>query len=245
MGGSPKGGRLAAADQNRLGWLVGLVFCNLIDKLTIYYGLAIRRNSNSVENMKKAIMASFLHMISTDQKPQHHWCPPGSDSWCSWQQAKATNTLNSYHYKPALHPDVAKVIEPIFRDLSSDNLLQRCVGGYTQNSNESFNNVVWRIAPKVSHSGSNIVNIAANIATCTFNSGTKSYLQVMDTLGIKVGKNADRYCEVEDVERIRIGEIKAHNATREGRIQRRQSRIAAEDAATAAEGLLYGPGIAD
>lgn len=71
------------------------------------------------------------------------------------------------------------------------------------------------------------------------------YLQIMDALGIKVGRNADQYCDTEDAERVCVTEIRTHNATREGRIQRRQSRIAAEDAATVAEGVLYGPGIAD
>lgn len=35
----------------------------LIKKLTIYYGLAIRRNVDSVEGMKKAIMATFDHYL--------------------------------------------------------------------------------------------------------------------------------------------------------------------------------------
>ncbi|XP_011871660.1 PREDICTED: uncharacterized protein LOC105564118, partial [Vollenhovia emeryi] len=37
----------------------------LIKKLTKYYGLAIRRNANSKDNMKKEIMATFYHLIST------------------------------------------------------------------------------------------------------------------------------------------------------------------------------------
>lgn len=40
------------------------------------------------------------------------------------------------------------------------------------NNNESFNNVLWRIAPKVTHSGSNIAKIASYIAACTFNTGS-------------------------------------------------------------------------
>lgn len=159
-------------------------------------------------------MATFFHMKSTDQEPQHDGRPPESDSWCSWQRAKATNTLNSYHQKPALYSDVTKAIEPIFRDLSSDDLLQRCVGGFTQNSNESLNNVIWRIASKISHSGVKIVNIAANIAICTFNCGAKSYHQVMDTLDIKAGRNADQQYEIEDGDRIAKAEKQTYSATR-------------------------------
>jgi len=41
-------------------------------------------------------------------------------------------------YINALHPDVQKAIESIFEDLTDTNLLKRCVGGYTQNGNESY-----------------------------------------------------------------------------------------------------------
>ncbi|KAG8227031.1 hypothetical protein J437_LFUL006651 [Ladona fulva] len=40
----------------------------LIKKLTKYYGLAIRRNVDSVNNMKKAVMATYYHSISTDSR---------------------------------------------------------------------------------------------------------------------------------------------------------------------------------
>ncbi|XP_071575168.1 uncharacterized protein [Temnothorax nylanderi] len=217
----------------------------LIDELTRYYGLAIRRNCHSLEAMKNAVMATFYHLQSTDQKPQHDLCPTGKDSWCKWQKAKALNKLDSFHHAPALHPDVVKAIEPIYKNLSSDELLEKCVGGFTQNNNESFNNVLWRIAPKITHSGCCIMRIASYIAACTFNAGSKSYLQVMEYLGIKVGPNANNYCEEADENRLHQAEIQAANATREGRILRKQLRAADDENLLEIEGLLYGPGIAD
>ena len=68
----------------------------LIDELSVYYGLAIRHNADSVENMRKEIYATFYHKISTDEKPQHDRCPVGEDSWCSWQKAKASHTVSTY-----------------------------------------------------------------------------------------------------------------------------------------------------
>lgn len=68
----------------------------MIDKLSIYYGLAIRRNCDSKDKMKEAIWTTFYHYSSTDEKPQHKKCPEGSDSWCSWQRAKAGGTLKTY-----------------------------------------------------------------------------------------------------------------------------------------------------
>ena len=52
----------------------------LTKKLTKYYGLAIRRNHESVEEMQKAVMATFYHMSSTDENPQHQNCPVGTNS---------------------------------------------------------------------------------------------------------------------------------------------------------------------
>jgi len=56
----------------------------LIDDLSIYYGLAIRRNHDSIEKMKNDIWATLYHKLSTDENPQHDKCPSGLESWCSW-----------------------------------------------------------------------------------------------------------------------------------------------------------------
>lgn len=114
-----------------------------------------------------------------------------------------------------------KAIRPIYQQLSSDNLLERCVGGFTQNANESMNNLIWRIAPKVQHSGAHIVQIASNIAACTFNEGAVAYLLIMHALQINIGRNCAIYCEYQDRRRIDSAEVQAQEATREGRIARR------------------------
>jgi len=53
---------------------------SLIKDLIIYYGLAIRRNSHSEDEMRKAILATFYHKCSTNEKPQHMYRPPGANS---------------------------------------------------------------------------------------------------------------------------------------------------------------------
>lgn len=105
----------------------GKLTAKMIDKLTVYYGLAIRRNHNSVEKMKNAIWATYYHYSSTDENPQHEKCPSGKDSWCEWQ--KAANALQSFkHSYTALPTVVLKAIKPIYEDLSKDELLQRSLG---------------------------------------------------------------------------------------------------------------------
>lgn len=73
----------------------------LIDELSIYYGLAIRRNCDSIEKMKNAMWATLYHKLSTDNNPLHDKCPIGEDSWCTWQKAKATNSMGHYQHQHA------------------------------------------------------------------------------------------------------------------------------------------------
>ena len=111
----------------------------VIDQLTTYYGNAIRDNTDSVEDMKNAIWATYYHKISTDQSPQHHLCPKGENSWCKWQKAKAQKKLKGFHRTGSIPTVVMEQRKPMYEDLSRQELLERCLGGLTQNSNESFN----------------------------------------------------------------------------------------------------------
>ncbi|GFW42593.1 uncharacterized protein TNCV_4257871 [Trichonephila clavipes] len=52
-----------------------------VDSIQHYYGLAIRKNLSSVEDMKRAIWAIYFHKLSTEDNPQHALCPLGEDSW--------------------------------------------------------------------------------------------------------------------------------------------------------------------
>ncbi|GFU14087.1 uncharacterized protein TNCV_2536361 [Trichonephila clavipes] len=46
-----------------------------LDSIQHYYGLAIRKNLSSVEDMKRAIWAIYFHKLSTEDNPQHALCP--------------------------------------------------------------------------------------------------------------------------------------------------------------------------
>ena len=97
-----------------------------------------------MKEIKNAIWATYYHYSSTDEKRCHSKCPKGKDSWCEYQIAKAAkkNVKCFVHsYKP-LPSKVLEVIKPIYEDLSKYELLERCIEGFTQNSNESFNQIV-------------------------------------------------------------------------------------------------------
>lgn len=218
----------------------------LIDKLTVYYGLAIRRNCDSAQKMKGAIWATYLHYNSTDKKPQHDKCPSGPESWCSWQRASAMNSLSSFqHDYDPLPSDVSSAIKPIYEELSKEELLERCVGGFTQNNNESVNQLIWKITPKILPAGSKIVDIAAYVAAGTYNEGIAALLLFMHGMDLKLGRNSHEYARKEDESRILAAEKKADAETREARVRRRQEQKDVLDLATAAGTLLYSAGIDD
>jgi len=224
----------------------GKLTAKLIDKLTIYYGLAIRRHSDSVENMKNAIWATFHHYSSTDKNPQHTKCPSGADSWCAWQRALAADDLASFHHDYEPFPNiVVKHIKPIYEELSSDELLERCLGGFTQNNNKILNHLIWKIAPKKVSSSSKIVELAANIAACQFNEGTYALLVFLHDIGVSLGPSAHEYHRKQDDERVKRADQQAAITTKEERIRRRQAQKDALEIAISAETLEYGPGIDD
>ncbi|XP_074100551.1 uncharacterized protein LOC141528402 [Cotesia typhae] len=185
-----------------------------INEFTKYYGLAIRRHSNDVDEMYNAIWQTFYHKFSSPEDPQHFLCPEGANSWCQFQKAVATNTLDSLVEKPPLPADIAEALIPIYEDLSNPELLERCVGGFTQNNNESFNALVWQLAPKTNSSYSLIVEIALYISTITFNDGALATLKILENLDVKVGPTLYSYCAERDATRVKAAESRMETASK-------------------------------
>lgn len=233
----------------------GKLTAKMVDKLTVYYGLAIRRNSNSVEKMKNDIWATFYHYSSTDTNPQHEKCPGGDESWCEWQRAlaappkkkrKTGNRIPGFvHSYQPLPDDVLKIMKPIYEQLSKDELLERCLGGFTQNNNESYNQLIWKLTPKHLPGGAVPVGIAAHTAACIFNEGQTSILKMFEAMGVPCGSNSHEYVAQQDERRISTAELRAQDATRAGRMASRQHQIDILEAASSADDMLYGPGIDD
>ncbi|GFS85958.1 uncharacterized protein TNCV_1219541 [Trichonephila clavipes] len=118
-----------------------------VDSIQHYYGLAIRKNLSSVEDMKRAIWAIYFHKLSTEDNPQHALCPLGEDSWCGYNRSIVTGEF--YIHKHSLPESILLKVKKVFRDLTEKDLLKKCLHGRTQNPNESFNKCIWeRIIPK-------------------------------------------------------------------------------------------------
>lgn len=217
----------------------------LMQDLSLYYGLAIRRHPDSVEEMKKEIWSTFYHKISTDEKPQHMYCPPGAESWCKWRKHEAAGTLSDFKHPPPLDDDIQQVLKSIYEDLTADDLLKRCLGNNTQNNNESFNSCVWHLAPKHIFCGKKIIEIATYTSACIFNEGFTAVLKIMDVMGTTIGPAAAELARKRDEARIRDAERNLTDAAREARIARRDERALENEAYEESEGILYAAGIAD
>ena len=122
-------------------------------------------------------------------------------------------------------------MKPIYEDLSKDELLERCAGGFTQNNNENFNQLIWKITPKILPAGSIIVQIAALIATCIFNEGISALLLIMHGMDLKLGLNSHEYARNMNEKRVIAAEIKSTSETREAKIRHRLEQKDALDIA--------------
>ncbi len=87
----------------------------VIDKLQNYYGMAIRSNVADLRGMMMAVQATLHHMTSTDDRPVHHMCPEGENSWCSYNKAKAGNKLDEYkHGFDPIPQAIVQLLKPIY-----------------------------------------------------------------------------------------------------------------------------------
>ncbi|GFT74692.1 uncharacterized protein TNCV_562471 [Trichonephila clavipes] len=161
---------------------------SLIDKHAHYYGNAIRCNSTSVKEMRKAIWAVWGHSCSTDDEPMHWFCPTDPNTWCKYNAA-INNNLQNYKHKPSVSKAVRDVIKPVFADLSHPALLKKCLGGKTQNPNESLNSLISKFCPKTIGSSLQIAEIAANLATSVFNDGNQKLITILEKFGLKINRN--------------------------------------------------------
>lgn len=212
-----------------------------INKLTNYYGNAIRGNTASVSDMRTAIWAVWAHTGSSDEEPMHWFCPKGPNSWCKYNIAVYNNVKN-YKHKNTMPKAVMEVIKPIFKDLSHPKLLKRCLGGKTQNANESLNSLIWKYSPKVIGSGRNVAEIAAYFATCVFNDGSKAILDVLHALEMNIEKRTILDCINTDKTRLNIAEKRVDDSSLDARRAKRMKKVHETELLMAKEGEIYASG---
>ena len=178
----------------------------VINSLQNYFGLAIRQNKGNLYSMKKAVGAILWHSTNfQDDNYRHRFCPSGTTSWCKWKKnqeegsKKSKSTIN-------LPIWIHDLLKPIFVDLSSDELLNKCLHGKTQNANEAFNNIIWIKCPKNIFLERNALEIGVNSAVLEFNEGPLAIHSVLKHFNIDSGV-CTKIMSLQKL-RARVGNIK-------------------------------------
>ena len=104
----------------------------------------------------------------------------------------------TYKHPPALHEDIQKATKPIYEALIEEKLLERRLGGCTQNNNESFNSALWLLALEHNFNGNSVVELAAYCVLSKFNEGYKTIFEIMQHADITLGPIADTFARVFD-----------------------------------------------
>ena len=213
-----------------------------IDSMQNYFGQAIRSHSHDLEGMQTAVKAILYHSVHNENREeQHEYCPKGKDSWCKFQKDKASGT-DTYTTQKCLPAKFLHKLKPTFDDLSSTDLLSRCLEGYTQNANESLHGMIWSRCPKAKSFGMQQVQFAVSSAICEFNSGSKFHTSLLESMDISPGTYTKLFCEQLDRQRIYHAKRKGGDKFKKRRKQLRKQRKGIEDTNTQTEGVMYKSG---
>ncbi|KAM7295256.1 hypothetical protein ISCGN_024761, partial [Ixodes scapularis] len=196
---------------------------DLISKLTSYYGWALKSHAGNVDRMHSAVMATYYHITSTDEKKNHSLCPSGVDSWCKHNAATAKDEPPPKHrYK--LPDNVSDALLPVYQRLADKRLLRRCRRGKTQNANEALHSVIWSLTPKHKHASLFAVETAVADAIMRFNVGmqqaTSSILQELQL--DQSCKGGQRAVEKDCHRSVRAARKRAASAAFQAAAKRRQ-----------------------
>lgn len=189
----------------------GSLKASTMDKLTVYYRNAIEKNLGDVKKMKDAIYATLYHCKSTDDNPQHHYCPESEESWCFYNRAVAKREKPESHsnmLKTPIREEVAKKIMPLYNRLASDTLLKICVFGKTQNANEALHGVIWSKCPKTTFASRKKLELCVCEAICQYNTGyNKSVFTFQLASGVSPGSLTSKDAKRFDRKRFRLSKV--------------------------------------
>ena len=147
--------------------------------------------------MKKGIYAAWCHVSSSSDNNFHVHCPAGPNSWCIYQ-CDLVNGTSTYKPGNGLLPSVIKHVKSVFDNLSSNELLSKCLDGKTQNQNEVFNGTIWNRVPKIRFISFKVFELSVLDAVSHFNIGNLATLLIYDKVGIHRGYYTTKGCLKDD-----------------------------------------------
>ncbi|GFX91076.1 uncharacterized protein TNCV_5107061 [Trichonephila clavipes] len=114
-----------------------------IDRLQNCYGI----NVGNLSALQQNVAAALFHCSTSVEKLMHGQCSIGKDSWCYYQRELSRSKKPKEKFK-GLSNEVLNMIKSTYLELCTKQLLNKCLHGKTQNSNECFNGIIWQTVPK-------------------------------------------------------------------------------------------------
>ena len=118
----------------------------------------------------------------------------------------------------------------------------RCSHNKTQNQNESFHNVIWKICPKTLFAGLRTVSTAVNLAACQFVTGQSFNKILFTVLQLQPGRNLELFSKRKDIKRVRYAEEAISIKAKKRKRQLKYEKTLKDRIATNSEGSTYKPG---
>jgi hypothetical protein len=166
----------------------GKITGKFIDRLQSYYRNAIRANYTSIDDMKNSIWATFYHYTSTDQQPNHIYCP--RNSWCVYNLDKRPSDFSHKKYiNKQCPPNIFEKTREFYEKMTQNYDLDKLKHGRTTNCSESFNSKIWKRAPKSTYTGFDGLKIAVYDSVLCHNHGYITRSKVIEKFGFSTGKN--------------------------------------------------------
>lgn len=106
---------------------------------------------------------------------------------------------------------------PIFDELSSNELLKKCLDSFTQNKNESFNAMIWERLPKTRYVGLIQLKLGVFNAVANFNIGRKASVMVYKQMQLVPGRYIVLGCLKLNMKRINVSNYDCSGTTKKSR----------------------------
>ena len=163
--------------------------------------------------MQKGILASFLHIASSEENNFHGQCDA---SWCQYKQDEINQT-NLFKPGKGLPMATIKKVRPIYMDLIAAKELEKCLHGKTQNQNESYNNMIWERIPKSNYVGLKKLKFGVYDAVVNFNDGRQGTLDIMESSGMIPGHYTTLSCYLMNLRQEKLACYKSSEKARKAR----------------------------
>ena len=193
--------------------------------------------------MSKATYAIIKHYSSTPEKPNHEDCHQDRNSWCSCNRGIAAGTNYHQPIKNPVPPAFAAEIQPLFDRLRSKQFLASCEKGSTQNLNEAYHQVVWKLAPKEQYNSPWEIKLVVEVATLLFNSSMQcTFKTIAHVVGVTVTQNMTTQWDDIDKKRTTEKLWKLKKETKTKRKKFKRGNIKKQEAFSHTEGDHYKSG---